>query len=392
MSGLFRAVVVGSLVVVGTASAADTSIRTEASGPRLLFVDGNDIRPEPGGKRLLFVDGDDIRPEPGGKRLLCVDAEGNVRAEPAGVRLAFFDKTDNTLRRKPGGKILLWIKHPEIREDNASGKRLYLMDGDALGRAHVVAVLHHLQPALFQLTKEELAALQKERDEAGREEELRLAKRLLGEFGVLNSNLDFLKKAKITVTPAKGHFAVTLEVGKTTMTGIGVSRTVDSEQEIWLAIGSKGDKGDVKLIVYDLNGADLDGTVYPAAGLADDKPATGTEKLKLTKPGQYQLTAGKAAKTGTEYKGTMLVSPVKDPDSGNDIKSFAVQWMIDKKKSAGFGFLAEAQKGAGFAVAASTDPEYLVGRLRHTSGSGVHIDFFGNAGKAGYILLDKTEK
>lgn len=371
-----------------TAAAAGTSIRTEAGGPRILFVDGNDIRPEPGGNRLLFIDGNDVRPEPGGKRILFVDAEGNVRPDPAGVRLAFFDKTDNTLRRKPGGKILLWIKPPEIREESGKGKLLYVMDGDALGRTHVVAVLHHLKPELFKLSDEELAALKAEREAAAKEEEMRLAGRLVGDFGVLNSNLDFFKKAKVTVAPSKGHYAVTIAVGNGKFTGIGVERVVDGEQEIWLAVGSKGD---MKLAVYDVNGAEMTGTLYPAAGLADEKVATGTEKLKQTKPGLYQLTEGKAPKTGAEYKGTLTVAAITDPDSGTSMKPFGVQWTIGKAKTRGAGFFADAQKGGGFAVATGTDPEYLVGRLRNTTGSGVNIEFLGHAGKAGYILLDKVK-
>ena len=78
---------------------AQTDIRDEFGGKRILYIDGKSVRPDPAGARLLYIDGDNIRPDPNGKRLLFVDHDGNVRPDPAGVRLAIWVGTE--LRKDP---------------------------------------------------------------------------------------------------------------------------------------------------------------------------------------------------------------------------------------------------------------------------------------------------
>jgi hypothetical protein len=130
---------------------AQTHVRPEPGGKVLAFIDGKDIRNAPGGKRLLFIDEQTIRPEPGGKRLLFVDGS-DVRPEPGGLRLAFWDGP--TLRRGPGGKILLVVDGSDIRPE-AGGKRIYFLDGPSPSRVQLTAVLSHISPDLFKLSKAE---------------------------------------------------------------------------------------------------------------------------------------------------------------------------------------------------------------------------------------------
>lgn len=379
----------GSVVLVllfAVPLAAQTTLRDAPGGKRLLFVDGDDIRPEPGGKRLLFVDGDDIRPAPGGVRLLFVDGD-DVRPEPGGIRLAFLDGKE--LRREPGGKVLLHIDHPDIRTV-FGGKRLMFIDGEPLTKPQLVAALYHLKPELFKLTDDEIAKKKAAMKKAAEESAVEASNKLYGKFTVLNSNVDTARDAAIEVAKVGDFVSVTIK-GKdgTEWYGVGVTRKVFGDNEHWVAFQPKGAVG---LAVYEPNGKNLDGVWIPYTALKDGKKALGSEKLAVTsaKTGKYKITEAKAPGTGDAYAGTLQVAPAPHGEASVNLNTLILQWTLGEAKVYGIGFFLEYAQGKQALVAASgLEAPVMIGRIKETSSSGVHMDFYTSEKAAGYMLFTR---
>lgn len=159
MKPLLLLAVIGALLP-GTPLLAQTNIRPDPTGNPLLFVDGNSIRPDPTGNRFLYVDGNSIRPDPTGQRLLYVDQDGAVRPEPNGVLLAHWEGND--LRKAgPGGPRLGVLDNKDFRPEPGS-KRYFHIDGPALSRMQLTAVIYQLHPEFFTIPAEEKVAKEDE--------------------------------------------------------------------------------------------------------------------------------------------------------------------------------------------------------------------------------------
>lgn len=322
----------------GSVASAQTDIRAEPGGKRVLFIDGNDIRPEPGGKRLLFIDGDDIRAEPGGKRLLFVDGD-DVRPEPGGIRLATIDGDD--LRRSPGGKILINYRHPDF-SPTAKENRVLRVDGKELTHPQLVAVLYVLKPELFKLTDAETAALKKAMADANKEEEAKAAAdQVAGKWEVLNSSgpVEKTGSGTITVGPKKGAaYPVTFDLtkgGGPTWAGVGVYKEQFGDKLFWVAYGTPKTIG---LCVYDIKGDTLEGKWYPWYVDGDAKN-TGTETLKgpATLDGEYTIVAAKAPTTGAAYTGKVTIKPANIVGAGKNAMPYLVTWTLGATKITGIG-------------------------------------------------------
>ena len=364
-----------SLLALFTSVAiAQTDIRPEPGGKRLLFVDGDDIRPEPGGKRLLFIDSGELRPEPGGKRLLLVDSDGDVRHTPGGLRLALWD--DNTLRRSPGGKILLAIDGDDIR--TASGARMYFLDGPKLNRAQITAVLYTLKPDLFVLPPEETARLQKEMADAGAAEDAKAAADpWVGDHEIAGQNTDQTTKRKgsIAVTKQGEYYGITYKTGDNpAWTGVGIKVNVieGGENELWAAVAPAGT---VSLGLYDIKGGALSGTWIPTNGGLDPK-VLGFEKLAGAPElgGVYKITGGKLPNGGAEYTGALNIDALPASFSQNT-KCYRIRWATG---STATGFRLKDK----LAVAAGWGADWEVLRFR-LDNSSMGVELLNKSGAQG---------
>jgi hypothetical protein len=356
---------------------AQTSIRPDPSGPRILFVDGDNIRPDPNGKRLLFVDGDDIRPEPGGKRLLFIDGD-NVRPDPHGVRLAFWD--GNTLRRTLNGQILLFVDGDTIR-DKFGGKRLYFIDGPALSRQKLTAVLYHLKPELFTLSEQEIAAKKEEMRKNEAETDARAAAdQFVGNWEIIThyTSGDVKRKGSVAVTPQGTFYGVEFKTGETPpWKGIAVKyKTKLNDQELWIAMAPAGAVG---LGIYQVQGGNLTGTWLPV-NAATDKSVLGFEKLTGSPQvsGAYTITAGKLPNGGVTYTGAMNIDPLKE-NMNTTARCVRFRWATG---NFGIGFVLDNT----VAVSAGGQTDFEILRLQLGNGS-MNGDFLSAKGAKGYYTL-----
>lgn len=358
---------------------AQTSVRPDPSGKRLLFVDHDDIRPDPNGKRLLFVDGDDIRPEPGGKRLLFIDNDGNVRHTPGGVRLAIWD--GNTLRRTFGGPILLVIDGDDIRP-TLGGPRMYFLDGPKLSRSQITAVLYYLKPDLFTLSAGEIAAKEKELAENRAAEEARLAADpWVGkhEIAAHNTTATTKRKGSFVIAKQADYYAVTFETGENpAWKGIGVKVPIvpGGEQELWAAVAPAGA---VSLGVYEIKGGSLAGVWVPV-NAAQDKSVLGFENLvgAAELGGVYKITGGKLPNGGAAYTGALNIDPLPATFSGT-AKCYRIRW------ANGATAVCFAVKNR-IAAAAGWGADWEVLRFRLDSSS-MSVDLLNKSGAEGYYTI-----
>jgi hypothetical protein len=318
-------VLMSFLLATVTGLQAQTDIRPEPGGKRLLFVDGDDIRPAPGGKRLLFVDGTDLRPEPGGKRLLCLEND-NIRATPNGVRIAMWD--GHELRRGPGGKVLLYVDGDTIRP-SFNGPRMYFLDGPKLSQAQLTAVLYVLKPELFTLSTEETATKEKEMARNEATEDKRVSgDPWLGDHAIAGQNTTATTKRTGSIAIAKqgNYYSVKYLTGENpAWQGIAVKVELPgSAPELWAAVGPAGA---TSLGVYEIGAVTLHGVWVPVNAALDDK-LLGFENL--TGGGQlggvYQILNGKLPAGGAAYRGgTLNIDPL--PDSlGGTAKCYRIRW------------------------------------------------------------------
>lgn len=356
---------------------AQTNIRPEPGGARLLFVDGNDIRPAPGGPRQLFIDGNNIRPEPGGKRLLFVDGN-DVRPEPGGPRLAFWDGP--TLRRAPGGPILLVVDGDSIRPQ-AGGKRLFFIDGPALARPQLTAVLRLLKPEIFASgpAAEKPAPVEPTTAPADGDA-------FIGEFKIASyTSSDGGKRAgTVTIRKQGPLYALSFQTADSPpWQGIAISPPIappvgTGERELWAAIGPQGM---VSLGLYQARGGTLTGVWYPLNAAAD-RSVYGSETLvgAADLGGAYRITAGRLPSGGATYTGTLNIEPVGKPIQG-DNRTCLFKWTTG---NVGVAFRA----GDFVAVCAGSGADCQIVRFRATK-SGLAGEFLGKAKADGTYTLRK---
>jgi hypothetical protein len=391
-SSIFRLrLLAGGLLFTVSASLAQTDIRPTPGGKRILFVDGDDIRPEPGGKRLLFVDGEDIRPEPGGKRLLFVDKDGDVRPNPNGIRIAFWD--GDTLRRSPGGPIILFLDGDDVRPD-MGGPRLYFLDGPALSKQQLTAVLMILKPELFQLSKEETAAKEKEfAANAAASQPTTKAESTpntanaktdpwVGNRPITSQRTGKSTKREGTIDIAKQGkcYTVTYKTGENPeWRGIGVPiEEPGMEPEIWAVVGPASA---VALGAYVVKDGKLDGTWIPVNATGEDRSVLGFEKLRGAAElgGQYTIESGKLPNGGTEYSGALQIEPL--PVKDKEVKCYRILW---SNGATAVGFLIKDK----LFVGAGWGEDWEVVRIRPKADS-FALEFLNKSGQPGSYTLSK---
>lgn len=356
---------------------AQTDIRPEPGGKRLLFVDGDNIRPDPSGKRLLFVDGTDIRPEPGGKRLLCLEHD-NIRPTPNGIRIAFWD--GQTLRRTPNGKILLFVDGDIIRP-TFNGPRMYFIDGPKLSQAQLTAVLYVLKPELFTLSSEEVAAKEKEMaDNAAADEKRLAADPWIGDHGIAGQNNTTTKRAgSIAIAKQGNYYAVKYNTGDNpAWQGIGVKVELPgSDPELWAAVAPGGA---ASLGVYEVNSGALRGVWVPV-NATQDASVLGFENLAGAAElgGVYKISSGKLPNGGAAYSGALNIDPLAPTFSGT-AKCYRIRWATG---TSAVGFLSKNK----LAVAAGWGTDWEILRMRLQSSS-ISVDLLNKTGtEGGYTLF-----
>lgn len=364
---------------LATALHAQTDIRLEPGGKRILFVDGDDIRPAPGGKRLLFVDGTDLRPEPGGKRLLCLE-NNNIRPTPSGIRIALWDN-DHTLRRTPAGKILLFVDGDDIRP-YFGGPRMYFIDGPKLSQAQLTAVLYVLKPELFTLSADETAAKEKEMAANGAAEDKRLAAdQWVGDHAIAGQNTGATTKRTGSIAIAKqgSYYAIKYNTGDTPpWQGVGVIvQNPGSAPQLWAAVAPGGA---ASLGIYQVNGGALRGVWVPP-NASQDASVLGFENLAGAAQlgGVYKIISGKLPNGGAAYTGALNIDPLAATFSST-VKSYRMRWSTGTS-AVGFLFKNRLAVAAGW----GTDWEILRMQLSSTS---ISVDLMNKTGAEGtYTLL-----
>lgn len=357
---------------------AQTSIRPDLHGPRILFVDGDNIRPDPNGKRLLFVDGTDIRPEPGGKRLLCLEHD-NVRPTPNGIRIAFWDGP--TLRRTPNGKILLFVDGDNIRP-TFNGPRMYFMDGPKLSQAQLTAVLYYLKPELFTLTDEEVAAKKKEMAENEAAEDARLAAdQWVGDHKFAGQNITTTVKHTGSVAIAKqgNYYSVKYSSGENPpWQGIGVKVDLPGGQELWAAVAPASA---TSLGIYEVNAGSLRGSWVPV-NAAQDASVLGFENLAGAPQlgGVYKILSGKLPNGGVAYSGALNIDPLPATFSGT-VQTYRIRWATG---TSAVGFLTKGK----LAVAAGWGADWEILRMQLQNAS-ISVDLMNKTGAEGSYTLFK---
>ena len=389
----YQMVVMIAVVLGGTVTlqAQEADIRKEPGGKRLLFVDGDDIRDEPGGKRKLFIDGKELRTEPGGKVLLYVDGD-NIRPKFNGIRLAFID--GDSIRRNPNSKRLLFIDGDDIRPE-PGGKRLYFIDGKVT-RMQLVAVLYLLMPELFKLTPKEEEAIKAAMKAAEAESDAAMANVLLGKFDVLNSsNSDWGGGVVSTVRGKDGFHYLDMKLKKATLSGIGMKRPGNGQDELWIAFAPEGA---VALAVYDIDGGKLTGKWIPMNAAKDGKEVLGHETLEgpASLTGTFKIVSAKAPNNGAEYAGTATLVPYKpaDGNSSDLFDLYSVTWTFGTLKIPGVAAKVKTANGKSVLIAASgTKGDFAVGHVTCESATlSKGIDFLTNKGAAGYIVWTKQNE
>lgn len=383
------AVLAAIFVTAVRAEAAEgyADVRLEPAGSRMFCIDKDEIRKDPAGNRLLFIDGDTLRPQPGGDRLLFIDGD-DVRPAPGGHRLALFD--GNYLRRSPGGPILLFIDGQDIRPD-AGGQRLLFLDGGPLTRPQIVAVLYHWKPELFKLSAAEEAALKAEMEKNAKEAEEAAKGKYVGHFEVLNSSAPAFNKATVDVAKAGDYHTVTFNLSDNQKwLGIASKRTVKGEEEYWFAASPTGAVG---LGIYEPDGTDFKAQWIPLAVTTQGPDVLGNETMHgaANMAGIYTVKSGKYTMKLGDYTGQLHLTIFPPDNPSVTLDPRALLWTVASKKFGGVGTAVEIEPGKfGLAAAVSAEKVYLVGRLKETTSSGIHMDVLTNTRNTGFILLNKA--
>jgi|GEM_PF-3040804 len=360
---------------------AQTNVRPEPSGKRILFVDGDTIRPDPSGNRLLFIDGGDtLRPNPSGERLLFVDHDGDIRHSPGGVRLACWD--GDTLRRTPAGPILLVVDGGDTIRPTMNGPRMYFFDGPKLSKIQITAVLYQLKPELFKLSAEEIAAKEKKMAENGKAEEARLAADpWVGDHQIAGQNTTATTKrtGSIAITKQGDFYAITYKTGENpAWSGIGAPVTLvqGADPELWAAVAPSGA---VSLGTYAINGGNLTGTWIPV-NADHDKAVLGFENLAGAPQlgGVYKITGGKLPNGGAAYTGALNIDPLPATFSGT-AKCYRIRWATG---TSAVGFVVKNH----LTVAAGWGADWEVLRFRLDT-SALQVDLLNKTGAEGSYTI-----
>ena len=364
---------------------AQTTIRTEPGGTRLLFVDGKDIRKAPGDTRLLFIDENTLRPSPTGKRLLFLDGN-DVRPEPGGPRLAFWDGP--TLRRTPGGTVLLVVDDNIIRS-HAGGQRLLFIDGPALSKAQMTATLYLLKPDVFNPAQSapSTASAKPAKPENPAPNppaipEATSGDAISGEYKIArysNSN-GTTRSGSVSIQKRGPLYALTFKTGDAAeWQGIAfaLAPKPGGNIELWAAVGPPDT---VALGIYQAREGTLRGAWYPLNG-GEDRTVYGSETLvgspKLG--GAYQ-SSGKLPNGGATYTGALTVEPGGATLNG-DGETYLFKWPTG---TVGAAFRA----GDLVAVCAGWGADCQIVRFRIESGN-LAGEFYGRDKSKGSYTLGK---
>ncbi len=181
----------------------------EPGGKRLVQIDGKEVS-RPGGKMLIYIDGNDLLKEDIHAKAFLVVDDVDVRPSVAGVRIANFDGADIRHGASSNGKVLMNYQHPNLCP-SFRDNRIYSIEGDALTKQQLVAVLYLLKPQLFKLSAEEIAAQQKAIREAGAESDrLAAADHAAGKWELLNGHgpVEKVGSGLFTVGAKKGDVSL----------------------------------------------------------------------------------------------------------------------------------------------------------------------------------------
>lgn len=368
---------------------AQSEIR-DAGGKRLLCIDadGETVRKEPSGPRLLHIDSDgSIRKEPTSPRILFVDGE-DVRENPGGVRIAVIDG-DGDIRRAPTSPVLMNYKHPDIGATSAS-KREYSVDGKELTRPQLAAVLHILNPKLFELSKEETDRKSKEMKQNAEAEEKRLAAdRAVGKFDILTASEAPKDSGRVIVAAKQGDcYQMKIEhKGGPEWTGVGVQYQ-QKDQDRWFMCAF-GTPKTVGLGVYEIKGGTLEGKWYNGWSDADPKN-TGMENMKGPESldGQFVVTAGKTPHDGIEYAGACVIKPVDENVDGG-FKVYSLTWTLGGKDYYGIGLRSKEGK---LYVAMGTGEAFNIAAFKLGTNGEMIGDFLSNKKVKGIYTTSKQNQ
>lgn len=334
--------VVASLLVVQPALAS--FICKEPGGKRLIQIEGNAVS-KPDGKTLITIDGNELRQgDASGKVILVVD-DDDVRPATAGVIIAHFDGSEIRHGPHADGKVLMDYRFPDLSPSH-SAPRIYSVEGEQLNRQQLVAGLYLLQPELFKLSDDEVKAQQAAMREAGAEaDRLAAADQVAGEWRVMSGHGPVAKidGGKIVVGAKLGEaYPVTFDhsaSGGPTWTGVGVYREFQGDRLFWTAYGTPKTVG---LCVYEIKpDGTLNGTWYP--WYQDGTPKNlGREVLKgpASLDGEFTIVSAAAPSTGAAYAGKVMIKPLDITGAGDWAKPYAITWDLAGYKLSGIGLRA----------------------------------------------------
>lgn len=382
----FRTAVVCGVALVGSAGNrihADTEVRSEPGGVRLMAIEGSEVRVTPGGARLLYIDENTIRTGPGAPHVLYIDGD-DVRTDPGGPRVARFD--GNLLRRAPGGPVLLVVDGQEIRKE-PGGPPVLRLEGDALSRPQLAAALYQWNPALFRLSPDELARLQQEAETAAASAAQATRELLFGKFKILNSNIAFLAKGTVEITKPGDYYLIRMDFGDgRKWSGVAAERTCFRQLELWTALGPTDG---TLLGIYEAADRRLAATWIPQAALSRGKGVLGSETLEgpAVFNGNYSISGGKHVLERGSYSGTLRMATFPTPEN----KSFQpryLEYQLGNAKVVGIGAIIPfGLERQALVAAVSTDKIFAVGRIGKDDRSGVRVDFCTNTKVSGTISL-----
>lgn len=303
------------------------------------------------------------------------------------VRLAWSDgqfvrKTDTH------GKVFLYYDARDLGIcPNIGERRLYslhrLQNGNhTLSGWQVIGLAYLLKPEGFKVSDDELKAQREAFDAAGKEEEIRMANRLSGNFMIINSSTSSLGKGKAMVTPVGKYFSMGYQFKDgQSLKGIGLfmpGASFDNEQ-IFTALSPDGAVG---LGVYEIKDGLLDGKWYPTTLLADGKINLGIEKLKGKTgedlSGTFAISEAKTPDKGDPYTGTLRISKLARSDYSST-PSYNLEWTIGTFKLSGVGVTVQINGSdlvkRNYLVVAVGTGNAMVGQHWTNVGNNVHLDF-----------------
>jgi hypothetical protein len=394
-----------------TLQAADLSwsVYDKKTEKKLLDLDGKAVE-NADGKKILVCDGKQIE-NADGTSLLAFDKDTtsgfSVRnPKDAAVRLLWCSGHE-LCKKVEGGVVFHYDGLNQNLASDSKSPAIYTLtchngNGDSrLQPWQVVAIAYALQPKLFEVSAADMKAQRDAASATEKEEDLRVANRLKGQFDIITSSVKTLNKGSANVKAYGKYFHVTYDfTDAKKLQGIGLflpSAAQDNE-EILVALS---DDGIVGLGLYEIKEGALEGTWHPTSLIAEPKTALGVEKLTgktgddLT--GQFKITEAKTPGKGDAYTGTLDLEKIKRFD-GNDVPTYQMTWTFGELKMIGAGMVVEHfgadSKRKKYLVAAAGKGEVVVGQHWRPSSS-VQLNFAASgktiAGgeKSGFVMIAK---